>query len=302
MKQLLDSFWRAAAYCFHPRVIALSFLPLVLMVALSFGLAYFFWESAVAGVSAWLQSYALIQSVLVWLKDAGLGGFTTVFAPLLVLVLATPVTVVLCLLLVAVFMTPAMVGMVGRRRFPRLALKQGGSLVAGVFWSLGSTLLAALVLVISMPLWLIPPLVLVLPPLIWGWLTYRVFAFDALAAHANAQERKTLLREHRSSLLLMGVVSGYMGAAPSVLWASGAMAIPLAPLLLPVAIWLYTLVFAFASLWFSHYTLAALAVLRGATEVEVLEADNRPRSAEALPYVTTVEALPDPKNNELSQR
>ena len=295
MKQLLDSFWRAAAYCLHPRVIALSFLPLVLMVMLSFGLAYFFWESAVAGMSAWLQSYALIQTVLIWLKEVGLGGFTAVFAPLLVLVLATPVIVMLCLLLVAVFMTPAMVGMVARRRFPGLELKQGGSLLVGIFWSLGSTLLAGLALLVSMPLWLIPPLVLVLPPLIWGWLTYRVFAFDVLAAHASAPERKTLLRQHRSSLLQMGVVSGYMGAAPSLLWASGAMAIPLAPLLVPVAIWIYTLVFAFASLWFSHYALAALAVLRGANEVAVLEADDRPHNAEALPYVTTVEALPDPK-------
>ena len=45
MKNLmLDSFWRAAAYCLHPRVIALSFLPLVIMVGLALGLGYFFWS------------------------------------------------------------------------------------------------------------------------------------------------------------------------------------------------------------------------------------------------------------------
>jgi hypothetical protein len=54
MTLLLDSFWRAVAYCVHPRVIALSFLPLILMVVLSFGLGYFFWEGAVASVAAWL--------------------------------------------------------------------------------------------------------------------------------------------------------------------------------------------------------------------------------------------------------
>jgi hypothetical protein len=32
--------------------------------------------------------------------------------------------------------------------------------------------------------------------------------------------------------------------------------------LVPVAIWIYTLVFAFSSLWFSHYTLNALDQLR----------------------------------------
>lgn len=270
---MLDSFWRAAAYCVHPRVIGLSFLPLVLMVVVSFGLGYFFWENTVASVAAWLESYQLMQAFLGWLERIGMESLRTVFAPLFVLILATPVIVVVCLLLVAVFMTPTMVTMVGRRRFAGLELKQGGSLLVSILWSLGSTLLAVLVLVISMPLWLIPPLVLVLPPLIWGWLTYRVFAFDALASHASVEERKLLLRQNRSSLLLMGILSGYMGAAPSLLWAWGAFAIVLAPVLVPVAIWIYTLVFAFASLWFAHFCLAALARLRGQAGIEVLDAD-----------------------------
>ena len=42
----------------------------------------------------------------------------------------------------------------------------------------------------SLPLWLIPPLVLVVPPLIWGWLTYRVFSFDVLSLHASRDERR----------------------------------------------------------------------------------------------------------------
>src|SRR5258705_9194682 len=31
----------------------------------------------------------------------------------------------------------------------------------------------------------------VIPPLIWGWLTYRVMAFDALSAHASKPDRKS---------------------------------------------------------------------------------------------------------------
>jgi hypothetical protein len=30
VSQLLDAFWRAAAYCLHPRVILLSLAPLLL--------------------------------------------------------------------------------------------------------------------------------------------------------------------------------------------------------------------------------------------------------------------------------
>lgn len=273
---MFDAFWRAVAYCLHPRVIALSFLPLVLMVALSFALGYFFWDGAVAAVMSWFEAFHLVQAFLGWLEGLGMGSLRSVFAPLIVLVLATPVIVLLCLLLVAVFMTPAMVDLVGQRRFAHLEKRRGGSFVVSVLWSLGSTLLAVVVLVLSMPLWLVPPLVLILPPLIWGWLTYRVFAFDALATHASADERRRILREHRSTLLVMGVLSGYLGAAPSLLWASGAMFIALAPLLVPVAIWVYTLVFAFASLWFAHYALAALERLRAVVPVELMPVEVAP--------------------------
>ena len=103
---------------------------------------------------------------------------------------------------------------------------------------------------------------LVLPPLIWGWLTYRVMAYDALADHASADERQLIFKEHRGILLVIGILSGFMGAAPSLIWASGAMFVAMAPILVPVAIWIYTLVFAFSSLWFAHFGLAALQALR----------------------------------------
>jgi hypothetical protein len=152
--------------------------------------------------------------------------------------------------------------LVAERRFPQLERKRGGSLVASVLWSLGSTLLALIALVISSPLWLVPPLILMLPPLIWGWLTYRVMAFDALAEHASPEERRELFRRHRGWLLGIGVLCGYLGAAPSLIWASGALLAAAFVILVPLAIWLYTLIFALSSLWFAHYCLAALLALR----------------------------------------
>ena len=70
------------------------------------------------------------------------------------------------------------------------------------------------------------------------------------------------MREHRWPLLGMGVIAGYLGAAPSMLWAFSATLLIFAPLIAVMAIWLYTLVFAFSALWFAHYALAALERLR----------------------------------------
>jgi hypothetical protein len=262
MKALLDSFWRAAAYCLHPRVIALSMLPLVLMAGLALGLGYFFWEPAIDAVRATFESWEIVGKLLAWLEGVGLSGLKTVLAPMVVVFLSTPVIVVLALLLVATLMAPSMLGLVAERRFSALEKKHGGSFIGSAFGALWATVVALLALLVSIPFWLVPPLVLVLPPLIWGWLTYRVMTYDVLAEHASREERRELVRRHRGTLLGMGVLTGYLGAAPSLVWASGAFALVLAPVLVPLAVWIYTLVFAFSALWFAHYALAALQALR----------------------------------------
>ena len=265
MKDLLDAFWRAAAYCLHPRVILLSLAPLLLAGGLTLALGWFFWEPAVAGARATLEGWSLIDAFLKWLESLGGTGLRTLLAPLIVVALVLPLVVVLSLLMVALFMAPALVSLVAKRRFADLERLRGASLSQAVLWSLGCTLVAIIALVLSIPLWFVPPLILLLPPLIWGWLTCRVMAFDALAEHASAAERRQVLRERRWPLLAIGVVCGYLGAAPTLLWAVGAATLIFAPLLVLVSVWLYTLVFAFAALWFAHYALAALQQLRRAT-------------------------------------
>jgi Etoposide-induced protein 2.4 (EI24) len=161
-----------------------------------------------------------------------------------------------------VFMTPAVVKLVAERRFSQLQVLHCTPWWASVGWSLGASGVAAAALLLSLPLWLLPPFGLILPPLIWGWLTYRVMAFDALAGHATPDERATLLKAHRMPLLAMGVVCGFLGAAPTMLWALSALALVLAPFVVALSLWVYTLVFAFASLWFAHYLLQALQTSR----------------------------------------
>ena len=262
MNLLFDSFWRAVAYCLRPRVIVLSFVPLVMMVGLSLGMGYYYWDNAIDTVRQWLEASTLIESISSWLLAIGVGNLKSVLAPLIVIFAVTPLIVVLSLLVVALLMTPALTALVAEKRFPTLERLEGGSFLASLGWSLASTLLALVALVVSVPLWLIPPLILVLPPLIWGWLTYRVMAFDAMAAHASREERQEIFRRYRLSLLGIGVFCGYLGAAPGLIWVSGALMAAAFVVLVPIAIWIYTLVFALSSLWFAHFCLAALQALR----------------------------------------
>ncbi|MDN8613978.1 EI24 domain-containing protein [Variovorax ginsengisoli] len=280
MRLLLDSFWRAVAYCLHPRVIVQSLLPLGLMIALATVLGYFYWDAAVAWTRSALDAWPLLAGFWGWIGRFFSGDVTAALAPLVVVFAATPLIVVVSLLIVAGIMAPALTRLVAERRFASLEQKKGASFFGSMARSIGLTVLALLALVVSMPLWLIPPLVLILPPLIWGWLTYRVMSFDALAEHASPEERDTLLRTHRLPLLGIGVLCGYLGAAPSIVWASGLLFAAAFFVLAPLAIWIYTLVFAFSALWFAHYCLDALAQLRAqraaaavsSSAVEVLDA------------------------------
>jgi len=263
MKDVFEAWWRALLLCLHPKVLLWSLLPLAVAGGLVAGLGWAFWEPAVAAVRTWLEQWALVTALLQWLDAIGAPGLRTVLAPLIVVVISVPLIVVAALLLVAWLMTPALSALVARRRFPELERRGGvAAWWQGLAWSLGCTVVALLALVATLPLWLVPPLALLLPPLIWGWLAARVFAFDTLAVHATVGERRLVMHTARWPLLGIGVATGLLGSAPSLLWAAGALSFVFAPLLAVVAVWIYTLMFAFAALWFANFTLGRLARLR----------------------------------------
>ncbi len=272
MRLFLDSFWRAVAYCFMPRVMLLSLMPLALLLVLSLTWGYFYWEPTQDWVRDTLNSWLLLQSAMDWLQDHGAGHLQSVLVPIVVIFAITPVLVIVTLLAVSAMMSPGLIKLVVDRRFGHLARKQGASVWVSWFWTIVSTLAALLAMVITLPLWLVPPLMFVLPPLIWGWLSYRVMVFDALLDHASRDERIAIGRKHRMWLLLIGVLTGYLGALPSVVWASGALFAAAFLVLVPLAVWIYALVFAFTALWFAHYSLAALEQHRAENDVVVVGA------------------------------
>lgn len=263
---MIDSAWRALAYCLHPRVIYLSLLPLALAaVALSL-LSWFGWEAGVNGVRHVLDNWGFSHTVLSWLDGVGLNFMRAAVAPFILVLIAVPMVIVLCLLLVAGLMTPSLVALVKGRRMPDLQASFSTPWWHSLAWSAGASIAAMGALFLSLPLWLIPMFAVLVPPVISGWLTYRVLAFDTLAGLATPQERDALLQRHRRTLLGMGILCGYIGAAPAALWAMGALTVVLAPFVLVLSVWLYTLVFAYSSLWFAHFLLPALQAMRAERE------------------------------------
>lgn len=261
-------FWpslgRAFAHIWHPRMLLLTLLPFLISGVLAVAMYYFFWGDAIALVKRLLDDSSLLQAAYHWMSAIGLTNANAFLAPLIVVGLSVPMLIVLSLLCVSLLAMPQALRFVSDRRFAALDKRGQSALVQSAASSFAWTAIAVLVLVLSIPLWLIPPLVMVIPPLIWGWLTYKVMSFDALAEHATAEERRNVIDNHKTVLLTMGVLTGFIGAAPSLLWAAGSITVVvLFPLISVISLWLYTLGFVFTALWFVHYCLAALADHRG---------------------------------------
>lgn len=262
MHLVVKTFGRAVLSQLHLRMLLLTVLPFVLSLLL-WGLALWLglqpmmdWLGAYFADSGWYQT---IRSALDWM---GLSSLRSFLVPLIAMWLLLPLMILTALLFVGGVAMPAIARHVSTRWYPALERRHGGSILGSLTVSLGSFIVFACLWLLTLPLNVVPPLALLVQPLLWGWLTYRVMAYDALADHASSEERRLLMRQHRWPLLAIGIAVGAMGAAPTMLWLGGALFLVLLPLMAGVAIWVYVLVFVFSGLWFQHYLLAALEQLR----------------------------------------
>ena len=264
MRDVVVAFGRAVLSQLHVRMLLLTLMPFVLSVLL--------W-----GVVLWLGLQPLIDwtqgffmehdgfqvagGVLTWL---GLGAIKTVVVPLLAMWVLLPLMILTALIFVGTLAMPAIVKHVASRRYAALERRRGGSFWGTLGISMWSFIVFLFLWILTLPLSVVPPFTFLIQPALWGWLTYRVMAYDALAEHADRDEWRRLVRRHRWPLLAIGAITGAMGAAPTLLWLGGALSVIFFPILAGGAIWLYVLVFVFTGLWFEHYCLAALAQQRAA--------------------------------------
>jgi len=265
MRALATAYGRALLSQLNGRMLLLSVIPFILSVALWGAVMYVGLQPLVDYVHRSFLEYGWFETSGSLLARFGLGMLHTVMPPLIAMLLLLPLMIVSALLFMGIAAMPAIARHVSRRRFPELERKRGGSLGGSIAINLGSVLLFAVLWLLTLPLYLVPPLALAAQVLLWGWLTARVMSYDALAEHASADERAAIAQRHRWPLMLIGMASGAAGALPGIAWIGGAViSVVLFPFLAMLSLWLYVLIFIFTGLWFQYYCLQALADLRAA--------------------------------------
>ena len=276
LQQVFKSFGMALVGTMHPRMLWLSLRPFLIVSVLWGVLIWLTWTPALEALSIFLTTSIFtswIQEGLIW---AGFENARAWIAPLFFVMLIIPLITISLLGFIAFSTVPAIVNIASRQaQFQGLECKQGGGLFGSLIYTLWSVLICLALVMLTLPVWWVPPLVAILPPLIWGWLTMRLMSYDVLAKHASAEERDLLIHQYRWPLLCMGIASGMLGAVPTFFWATSALALVLFPIVSFVALWIYSLIFVFAALWFSYFLLDALKQLREEELDKALTVDSR---------------------------
>ncbi|HYS68058.1 MAG TPA: EI24 domain-containing protein [Paraburkholderia sp.] len=262
MNDLLRSFGRALASALHPRMLWLTFMPFFAATVGWGVILWFSWQTLIGATRTWLASWSFTVTLYQLFDWLGFSALHAAIAPFIVIAMAIPLIVVTVLLLIATLSMPAVIRFLSARQFPGLEMRRGGTWYGSLGHALWTTLVCLVLLIVTLPLWLVPPFFALIPPLLWGWLTYRVMTYDALALHATRDERRALVRRFRLPLLLIGIASGLMGSLPTLLWVSSVWLIVLFPVITAVTIWIYAFILVFSALWFGYYCLRALQRMR----------------------------------------
>jgi CysZ protein len=228
---------RAAGSLVHPRMLWLMLWPVLVALILWSTVAFFLMGWLIGRLAERLEQFFRGALFFIQLNFA---DWALIAAKVLLYLAFVPLVYMTALVILGIFGMPAMVDHVAKRSYPGLERRTGGGFL-GSAWNGVVALLGMLALaIITVPLWLIPPLWPLIPLIVMGWANQRLLRYDALAEHADPQERRAIFRERRGGLYLLGFLLAL------------AAYVPLAGFFVP----------AFFALAFVHYLLDALAASR----------------------------------------
>jgi len=237
------AFVRALKSQFHPKMIFALFLPILVTMFLAILLLWFGWTP----VTDWLSGH-LTQSSLPQYVDPVIGttGFLILKAwmiPIIAVIILLPLAGIIGLAVAAVWVMPLVINHLSRNHYPDVQRRGRHAFLVSLWNAVWVTLVFVVGWLITLPLWLIPPLGLVFSTFWWTFAYTRMLRVDAIVDHASPDERKILLKRCNLGFWLIGLACALINLLPPA-W-----------VFLPV----------FSGLVFTHFGLEALRQERKTT-------------------------------------
>ncbi|NYT39014.1 EI24 domain-containing protein [Allopusillimonas soli] len=247
MSAVMRAFKRAAITQCHPKMLAALFLPFFIALLGAIVLLWAFWAPLTGWLSAESADWDIINHVDAWMVAIGLFSIKLYLIPILAAGILLPLSGILGLIIAAVFVMPIVLRHLEKHDYPGLK-RQGQYATAVSGWNavwVGG--LFGIGWLLTMPLWLIPPLAILLPVCWWAFAFTRMLSVDAIVEHASSRERRIVWRQHRGQLWTIGLIMALVNLMPPA-W-----------LVLPV----------FSALVYAHFSLDALRRLRADGTIDV---------------------------------
>jgi CysZ protein len=208
---IVRSLFYGAGHIFHPRMLWLMLWPMLIALTLWGVVAFFIGADVATRMAGWLQrglDYALAWTHLDLTTASKVGALVLLFIAFVPLVYLT------ALFILSLFGMQKMVDYVASRSYPALERRKGGG-VAGTGWN-SLVAFGGLVFffVLSIPLWLLPPLWPIIPLVILAWVNQRLLRYDALAEHADPEEMRRIFSARRGPLYVLGLLLGLAAYVP----------------------------------------------------------------------------------------
>jgi hypothetical protein len=199
------------ANLFHPRMLWLMLWPMLVALIVWGSVALALWTRTAIWLADLITRYTANAAAYINLE---IGNIALVAANVLLILLFIPLVYLTALFILGVFGMNAMVDYVATRTYPGLERRHGGGAVGSGLNAAGAFLGMLGLFVVSIPLWVVPPLWPVIPVLVLAWVNQRLLRYDALAEHADKAEMQGLFRERRGTLYIIGLVMALAAFVP----------------------------------------------------------------------------------------
>jgi hypothetical protein len=234
----------AAKNLFEPKMLALLIGPFLLSLLLWAGIAWFVWEPLTTGLAQFFFGGGWLAQFNQWLVSIGLPAPKSWLISFMTFMLLLPLMFVTAMLLTSILAMPAVIRHLQVSNYGSVARLGKLAVLVSISNSLLSLLIFTLGYLFTIPLWFIPPLILIVPWLWWGWLNSRILRLDSLLEHATDLERSELIKRHKGDFRLLGLAVAALNFVP--------------PLFIVAPV--------FGALSFAHYSLTALDQYRSSNK------------------------------------
>ncbi len=241
------AFKRALVSQLHPRMLFALFLPFIIALLGAIVLLLAFWTPLTAWLTDQVTGWGFLNTIDQWMLGIGLFSLNLIIVPMLAVGILLPLAGILGLSIAAIFVMPLVLRHLEQREYKGLARRGEMATAVGLWNAIWVGGLFAAGWLLTMPLWLFPPLPILLSVFWWTFAFTRMLRVDAVVEHASAQERRLIWKRHNRQYWLIGFIIALVNLFPPA-W-----------LVLPV----------FSALVFAHYSLEALRQLRSETVIDV---------------------------------